>query len=72
MRKQYPGSAFYFSPSVTFGVSAQYNRYRPVRRNPSMADKERRIWRIRGITREIPARTSPAAVINLTISVKIS
>ncbi len=37
-----------------------------------MADKERRIWRIRGITREIPARTSPVAVINLTISVKIS
>ena len=28
-----------------------------------MADKERRIWRIRGITREIPARTSPAAAI---------
>ena len=28
-----------------------------------MADKERRIWRIRGITREIPARTSPAAII---------
>lgn len=37
-----------------------------------MADKERRIWRIRGITREISARTSSAAVINLTISVKIS